>query len=126
MNSKVNSVRESFLTPPRHLDKVRPMHSPLFARLLLIFALLFAQMGSLAHGISHILAEPSQGSKQSLPHDKYCDQCAAYAQIGGAVGSSAINLFTGESCETHNLNSLSTRTADTFVAFAARAPPHSA
>lgn len=106
------------------------MHSPLFTRLLLIFSLLFAllavQAGSLAHGISHILAEPSQGSKQSLPHDKYCDQCAAYAQIGGAVGSSAINLFTGESCETHNLNSLSTRTADTFVAFAARAPPHSA
>lgn len=102
------------------------MHSPLFARLLLIFALLFAQMGGLAHGISHILAESSQGSEQSLPHDKYCDQCAAYAQIGGAVCSSAINFFIGESCETLNLNHFSSHTADTFVAFAARAPPYSA
>jgi hypothetical protein len=99
------------------------MQDPLFARLLLIFALLFVQMGSLAHGISHILAEPSQGSKQSVPHDKYCGQCAAYAEIAGAVGSSSISFFTGESLETLNLNPLSTRTADLFAAFAARAPP---
>jgi hypothetical protein len=106
------------------------MLSPLHARLPLIFALLFAllvvQMGSLTHGISHILAEPSQGSEQSLPHDKYCDQCAAYAQIGSAIGSNAINVFIGESCKTHNPNHFSSRTADTFVAFAARAPPYSA
>ena len=114
------------MSHPEFSVKVRAMRSPLFARLLLIFALLFAQMGSLAHGISHIVAEPSQGSKQSLPHDKYCDQCAAYAQIGGAVSSSAVNFFTGENCETLNLNPSSTRTADTFVAFAARAPPYSA
>jgi len=106
------------------------MRSSLFTRLLLIFALLFAllavQAGSLAHGISHILAEPSQGSEQSLPHDKYCDQCAAYAQIGGAVCSSAINFLIGNSCETFNLNHFSSHTSDTFVAFAARAPPYSA
>jgi hypothetical protein len=106
------------------------MQSPLFARLPLIFALLFAllvvQMGSLAHGITHILTEPSQGSEQSLPHDKYCDQCAAYAQIGGAVGSSPINFFISENCDTLNLNHFSSHTADTFVAFAARAPPYSA
>ena len=90
-----------------------------------LFALLFAQMGSLAHGISHVLSEPSQGSEQSLPHDKYCDQCAAYAQIGSAVGSSSVNFFIGETCETLNFNSFSSCIADTFVAFAARAPPYS-
>jgi hypothetical protein len=101
------------------------MHTPLFARLLLIFSLLFAQAGSLAHGISHILTEPSQGSEQSLPHDKYCDQCAAYAQIGSAVGSSSINFSSNGNCETHNLNQFSSHPADRFVAFAARAPPYS-
>jgi len=102
------------------------MHRSQYSRLLLIFALLFAQMGSLAHGITHISAEKAPGHQQTLPHDKYCDQCAAYAQIGGAVSSSAISFFTGESRETHNLNPLTTRTAETFVAFAARAPPFSA
>ncbi|MEO7623724.1 MAG: hypothetical protein ABIS30_11730 [Gallionella sp.] len=103
------------------------MPSSLFNRLLLISALLFAQMGGLAHGISHALTDskPSQRSEQSLPHDKYCDQCAAYAQIGSAVGSNTVNFFLGETCETLNFNSFSSCLADTFVAFAARAPPSS-
>jgi hypothetical protein len=100
------------------------MHSPLFTRVLLIFALLFAQMGNLAHGISHILTGPSRGSEQSLPHDKYCDQCAAYAQIGSAVDSKGINFSGSESCTAINLNHFSSHPADTFAAFAARAPPY--
>ena len=76
------------------------MHRILFARLLLIFALLFAQMGGLAHGISHIITGQSQGSDQSLPHDKYCGQCAAYGQIGGLIGCSNISFAGCESCET--------------------------
>ena len=110
--------------------KVRSMHSSLLARFPLMFALLFAllvvQTGSLAHGISHVLTEPSQGSEQSLPHDKYCGQCAAYAQIGSTVGSSAINFLISENCATLNLNHFSSHTADTCAAFAARAPPYSA
>jgi len=106
--------------------KVRAMHSSLFARFLLIFALLFAQMGSLAHGISHILAEKSQGSEQSLPHDKYCDQCAAYAQIGGLIGSSSISFASSENFETLHFSNPASYTSTTFVAFAARAPPYSA
>ena len=102
------------------------MRSSLFTRLLLIFALLFAQMGSLAHGISHILAEQSQGSEQSLPHDKYCDQCAAYAQIGSAIGSSSISFASSENFETLHFNEPASYTSNTFVAFAARAPPYSA
>jgi hypothetical protein len=104
------------------------MPSLLFNRLLLIFALLFAQMGGLAHGISHALTDQSpkssQRSEQSLPHDKYCDQCAAYAQIGSVVGSNTVNFFLGETCETLNFNSFSSCPAHTFVAFAARAPPY--
>jgi hypothetical protein len=101
------------------------MHRSLFTRLLLIFALLFAQMGSLAHGISHILAERSQGTGQSLPHDKFCDQCEAYAQIGGLIGSSTISFASSESFETPHFSEPVSYTSITFVAFAARAPPYS-
>jgi hypothetical protein len=106
--------------------KVSRMNRSLFTRLLLIFALLFAQMGSLAHGISHILTEKSQGSEQSLPHDKYCDQCEAYAQIGGLVGSSSISFASSENFETLHFSEPASHTSITFVAFAARAPPYSA
>lgn len=102
------------------------MHSPLFARLLLIFALLFVQMGSLVHGVSHIPAEKSPGSERSLPHDKYCCQCAAYAQIGSAIGSSSISFAGSEHFETPHFNDPVSYTSNTFVAFAARAPPYSA
>jgi hypothetical protein len=100
------------------------MHHSLFPRLLLIFALLFAQMGSLAHGISHVLSEQSQDSEQSLPHDKYCDQCAAYAQIGSAIGSSGISFTGSDSFETLHFNNPGSYTSSPFVAFAARAPPY--
>lgn len=107
--------------------KVRAMYSSLFPRLLLIFALLFAQMGSLAHGISHILTERSQGSEQSLPHHNYCNQCAAYGQIGGAIGISSISVAISENFETlHSNNPVSYTSTNTFAAFAARAPPYSA
>jgi len=102
------------------------MYRSSLARLLLIFALLFAQMGSLAHGISHILAEKSQGSDQSLPHDKHCDLCAAYAQIGNAIGGGSISFTSSENFETLHFNNPGFYTSNTFVAFAARAPPYSA
>jgi len=101
------------------------MHSTLFSRFLLIFALLFAQLGGLTHGISHVLAEPSQRSDQSLPHDKLCDLCAAYAQIGSAIGCNSISLAVRENCETLHLNNFSSHTSNPLTAFAARAPPYS-
>jgi hypothetical protein len=106
-------------------DKVRAMHSSLFPRLLLIFALLFAQMGSLAHGISHILTERSQGSEQSLPHGKYCNQCAAYGQIGGAIGCSSISVAVSENFEIPHFSEPASCTSATFLVFSARAPPYS-
>ncbi|TAN81970.1 MAG: hypothetical protein EPN14_04330 [Gallionella sp.] len=102
------------------------MRSPLLSRFLLIFALLFAQLGGLTHGISHALAEPAQSTDQSLPHDKLCDLCAAYAQIGSAIGGSGVSLAVSENCEAPHQSYFDPQTSETFPAFAARAPPHSA
>lgn len=106
-------------------DNSAMIHLPL-TRLLLVFALLFSQLGGLTHGISHALAEPPQSSDQSLPHDKLCDLCAAYAQIGSAIGSSGICFAVSENCPAMHLCYSSSYTSDPFAAFAARAPPYSA
>ncbi|MDX8379420.1 MAG: hypothetical protein R8K48_05155 [Gallionella sp.] len=100
------------------------MRYALFARLLMIFTLLFAQTGSLTHGISHLVAK--QTSDHSLPHNKHCNLCAAYAQLGAALGCHTIGLPLVEQhivlAETafYVLESNAT-----FHAFAARAPPYS-
>ena len=98
--------------------------SRLFLPLFLVFALLFAQQGAFAHGIAHTMAK--QSHDQSLPHDKHCDLCAVYAQIGGAIGSSHIHFdFSSSFEETLTTYSTSFRSI-AFTAFAARAPPYSA
>ncbi len=105
------------------LVKVRAMRYFLPSRFLLIFALLFAQLGGLTHGISHALADQSQD--QSVPHDKLCELCAAYAQLGTALGSSAVHFEPSTSPETphHVLSTPATSAA--FIVFSARAPPYS-
>ena|ERR1035437_4848803 len=101
------------------------MRHSLAIRLLLVFALLFAQMGGLVHGISHAMAEQSQD--QSLPHDKLCDLCAAYAQLGSALGSHAISFTLLEQQTVLVAASFETSHSTTaFTAFSARAPPCSA
>ena len=101
------------------------MPSPLFSRLLLIFALLFAQLGSLSHGITHALSGQQQNSDQSLPHDTHGGFCAAYAHIGSAIGSSSIHFVNSKTCAAFQINNPASCISTTFVAFAARAPPHS-
>lgn len=95
-----------------------------FLKSLLVLALLFAQQGALTHAIGHSLAEKSQD--QSQPHDRLCDLCAAYAQIGSAIGSHA-HQFKPVKQQTFFVaaSSVSFRSG-TFTAFAARAPPYSA
>lgn len=91
-------------------------------RLLLIFAMLLSQLGGLTHGIEHRVAEQDQ----SLPHDKLCDLCASYAQLGSVLGSHAIQ-FTPIRQVTAFVPTSSTNFHSTaFIVFAARAPPHSA
>ena len=86
-------------------------------RLLLIFALLYAQLGGLTHGISHALTE------QDSPLAHHCEQCDFYAQIDSAIGSSDIALAASKNCNTPYLVSFSSYSSHRFVAFAARAPP---
>lgn len=100
---------------------MRPVSRSILFKTLLIAVLLFVQQGAVMHGISHVLAEQSQD--QSLPHDQQCELCAAYAQVGGAIGSSEVKLDLLAPCSeapvSFNVASCST----SFAAFAARAPP---
>lgn len=100
------------------------MRHSLFARFLLIFALLFTQLGGYAHGIAHTLADQSQD--QSLPHDQHCDLCAAYSQIGSAIGGNAPHFSPGDIQEARLHPTLTTGTSVTISAYTARAPPCSA
>ena len=100
------------------------MHNPAFARLLLILALLFTQMGGLTHAVSHLLAEPAQGTDQSLPDDhKLCELCAVYAQIGSALTSSTIQFASIDYASVLQPGSPASSSSRSFAAFAARAPP---
>ena len=105
--------------------KVYFMRNPIFARLLLISALLFVQLGGLTHSISHVLGGQTHSDEQSPTHDKHCGLCDAYDQIASAIGSSSISFASSENYETPPLNSPHSYISNTFVAFAARAPPYS-
>ncbi len=102
------------------------MFRTLLPKLLLVFALLFAQLGGLTHGISHVLAERNSSSDQSLPHDKLCDLCATYAQIGGAIASNPVGFVGSAGIEAFHVDHFSTAFSSRFTSFAARAPPYSA
>lgn len=94
-------------------------------RFLLIFALLFSQMGGLFHGISHAFAQQSE--HQSLPHDKPCGLCDAYAQLGSALGSHAVEFVQAEQISSlADSPFISLHSSIPFAAFSARAPPRSA
>ena len=108
---------------------MRPMHRSLHIRLLLVFALLFGQLGGLAHGIAHALAgqaPPSSLQDQSLPHDRLCDLCASYAQLGSALGGSIPRLVAGITHTAFIVPAYPAFSSSPFYAFAARAPPLSA
>ncbi len=102
---------------------MRRMSQPLIPRLLLILALLFTQLGGLTHGIAHALADQTQD--QSQPHDKQCDLCAAYAQIGSGIGSSEVRFEIETSVSGTPASPSFTVRPCVFAAFAARAPPRS-
>ena len=103
------------------------MHDSLSTRLLLIFALLFAQQAGAAHTLHHALEDlaPHQGDKQA-PHSDNCDQCAKYAQLGSAL-SVGVYDFTPPPApkETIQHPAIEFRSIQVLAA-AARGPPHSA
>lgn len=100
---------------------MRPMFRAVLLKSLLVVTLLFAQQGIVAHVISHVLAERSQD--QSLPHDRHCDLCELYAQVGSAIGSTSIHFdFTSPFGESFASPSASWHSI-AFTAFTARGPP---
>lgn len=93
-------------------------------RLFLVFALLFVQLGGAMHGIAHTVAEQQQ--EQTLPHDKQCELCASYAQLGSALGNDALPHFTTARIgETFTAAISTAYHTPSFAAFTARAPPDS-
>jgi hypothetical protein len=89
--------------------------------LFFIFALLFVQQSAVVHGISHTLAEQSQN--HSLPHDKHCDLCAAYAQVGGAISSDIVHFDFTQAASFALGEYFAVSHVTQFNAFSARAPP---
>lgn len=101
------------------------MRRPLFIRLLLIFALLFSQFGGLAHCITHALSENQHDS--SLPHDRLCNLCASYTQLGGTLNTHVAQFIPIKPTATYTANSPRTAFHSTAPhSFSARAPPRSA
>ena len=92
--------------------------------LLFAFAMLFAQQGGVMHALHHIVEEQTQ-QDHSLPHDKLCDLCAVYAQIGSAIGSSLIVFAPSDQIVSFVSVYFSEFHSFSFSAFAARAPPYS-
>lgn len=94
-----------------------------FYPFLFIFALLFAQQGGVVHALHHVIEEQQD---HSLPHDKLCDLCAEYAQIGSAIGSSLVFFAPLEQTFSYIADTFTEFHSSPFTAFAARAPPYSA
>ena len=57
--------------------------------LLLTFLLLFAQQSGFVHVLNHVAVEQGQQQDKHAPHSSACGYCAAYTQIGSAIGSSS-------------------------------------
>lgn|SRR5487761_2274305 len=96
----------------------------LLPRFLLILALLLTQLGGLTHGISHTLE--GQSTDHSLSHEKHCELCAAYAQLGSALSSHAIQFSAIAHLATPVPDVTARFISTVFNAYTARAPPCSA
>jgi len=94
-----------------------------FPSLLLAFALLFTQLGGLTHGISHISAEHQHSQGKSQVSDKLCNLCAAYAQIGSALGNHSVLFAAVEQTLFFVAISFSCFYVVSIAAFSARGPP---
>lgn len=96
-------------------------------RMLLIFTLAFlfglGQQGAAMHAIAHYADVQEQQQDKKTHSTAACEQCAAYANLAGAVPSSTFVLpsVTGR----HVIVATHTFAADSFylLAYSARAPP---
>lgn len=96
--------------------------SRLFAPLLFAFTLLLAQQGGITHVLRHTLAEKNQQDNKAH-HSQTCDQCASYAQLGGALNST-IHTFAILSTSNTAVQQCTVAFTNTQVlAASARGPP---
>lgn len=91
--------------------------------LFLVLALLFTQAGLAVHAAGH-LAAGHPGGEHSLPADRGCDLCVAYAQLAGSAPlpeTPKLPLLAAR----HALPPARTAPAAAFLVFPARAraPP---
>ncbi|MBI5919068.1 MAG: hypothetical protein HY849_06820 [Nitrosomonadales bacterium] len=59
----------------------------LFQPMFFALVLLFAQQAGAAHVLGHLFGEQKQDQQTS--HSAACEQCANFAQLGGALGGAA-------------------------------------
>jgi hypothetical protein len=104
--------------------RMRRMLRSALLKSLIIFAFLFVQQGAVMHNIVHIVSERSH--KQSLPHEKYCKLCAAYAHFSSAINIGPIHFDFESTFEAAHASQSAVFRSIAFTAFAARAPPYSA
>lgn len=91
------------------------------------FALLlvFTQVASVVHVVSH-LADADAGSSQTdkqLPHSKVCEQCLAFASIGGALPSLPLVVGDWAVAVVEATYQPFTFHSEPCQAYASRAPP---
>ncbi|MBU1425050.1 MAG: hypothetical protein KKH12_11210 [Gammaproteobacteria bacterium] len=108
------------------------MRSSVSFRVLMIVALLFAQIGGVAHVYSHVLSGQSI-TKAQLPsadktssHEEHCDYCATFDQIASALASSIVSFTPFRNFDGLGPSHSYAYTSIASFPFAARAPPCSA
>lgn len=94
----------------------------LLPRFLLVFALLFAQLGGWTHGVAHTL----EGHDAALSHDQHCGLCELYDQLGNAVGASTLSVAAPQSHPGCAVIFPRSYASPPCTAYPARAPPYSA
>ncbi|MEQ1743075.1 MAG: DUF2946 family protein [Candidatus Nitrotoga sp.] len=91
--------------------------------LLLTLLLVFAQQSGAAHALRHALAEQDQQQGKHATHSSTCGYCAAYTQLGGALGSASHSfVVTDIPSETIRFITISLRCTSPLTAIA-RGPP---
>jgi hypothetical protein len=96
---------------------------------LMVFALLLAQHGALAHAISHVFQDNAgtpasdPGGKSKLPHSVFCAHWLGYAGAHGASGAHGFWMAAAASCFELAADTAAALSLQRLRAFESRAPP---
>lgn len=64
-----------------------------FIALLAVLCLLGMQQGAAFHGLSHLAGDAAAGQQKHLPHEKTCDKCIVFAEVGGGAPTTSQPAF---------------------------------